>query len=115
MKFYKNNVFENSQTSKADIKRVGYPRTEHMPNDAKIKLKSFVRFVKQNVIDMDDPSVPQSIKDNIEYVVDITESDSDRLTIDVKRNETRCNELKEIRQKVLEEDKLNTVLKNCFL
>ena len=110
MKFYKNNVFENSQTSKADIKRVGYPRTEHMPNDAKLKSKSFIRFVKQNLIDMDDPSVSQTIKDNVEFVVDITESHTDKLTIDVKRNQTRCNELKEIRQKVLEEDKLNTKL-----
>ena len=108
MKFDKS-MISNLKTSKADIKRVGFPRTEQMPNDAKIQGKMLRSYLKNNIVDMDDLSVPQSIKDNIEYVVDITESDSDRLTIDVKRNETRCNELKDIRQKVVVEDKLNTL------
>ena len=108
MKFYKN-MIENSQINNENIRKIGFPRSEHMSNKAKLKTRFFIEFVRQNVVDMDDPSVPQAIKDNIEFVVDITESDSDRLTIDVKRNETRCNELKEIRQKVLEEDKLSGI------
>ena len=56
---------------------------------------------------MYDTSVPQSIKDSIEFVVDMTDPTSHHLSIDVKRNDTRAAELKKIRSEVLEEDKRN--------
>ena len=95
--------------NKPNLKRLGFPRTENLSNDIQYNLSKLRDFVKGNMIDMDDPSVPQSIKDNVEFIVDISEPDNHRLYIDVKRNNTRAEEVKKIREKVLAEDKANNI------
>ena len=54
---------------------------------------------------MDDPEVSQNIKDNIEFVLDVSNSDSHILHVELKKNKTRADEAKKLRQKILEEDK----------
>ena len=56
---------------------------------------------------MDDPDVPQSVKNSIEFVVDISGDNNHILTYELKKNETRAVEAKKIREKVLETDKKN--------
>ena len=54
---------------------------------------------------MDDPEVAQNIKDNIEFVLDVSNSDSHILHVELKKNETRAEEAKKLRQKLIDEDK----------
>ena len=56
---------------------------------------------------MDDPDVPQSVKDNIEFVLDVSNDNSHILHVDLKKNYTRSEEAKQLRSKILEEDKVN--------
>ena len=89
------------------IKRLGYPRTEYFPNEARISEYKYVDLVDENIIDMDDPSVPDNIKENIEFVVDMSNPKSHILKIDVKRNNTRAEEIKKVREEVMNNDKIN--------
>ena len=57
------------------------------------------------MIDMDDPNVDPKVKENIEVTVDVSRDDEHFIEINVKRNDTRVQELKEIRKQVIEEDK----------
>lgn len=54
---------------------------------------------------MDDPTVPQSVKDNIEFTIDMTNDRAHKLNIDLKRNNTRVAELQQVRRRVLDDDR----------
>ena len=54
---------------------------------------------------MDDPDIPQNVKDNIEFTIDMTNSEAHKVKIDLKRNNTRVSEVKKIREKVLKKDR----------
>lgn len=56
---------------------------------------------------MDDPEVPQDVKDNIEFIVDLSHDKFHIMNVELKKNHTRAQEAKEIRKKVLEQDKAN--------
>ena len=56
---------------------------------------------------MDDTEIPQSVKDNIEFVLDVSNSDSHILHVELKKNHARAEEAKKLRAKILEEDKAN--------
>lgn len=53
---------------------------------------------------MDDPNIPQDIKDQVEVTIDVSSKYAHKINIDVKRNENRVQELKEIRKAVIEND-----------
>ena len=60
------------------------------------------------MIDMDDPEVSQQIKDDTEWVLDMTDPDNHILEATVKRNNTRVKELKSLRKKLkIEREKAN--------
>ena len=54
---------------------------------------------------MDDPNISQNIKENIEFTLDVSNSDSHILQVELKKNETRAEEAIKLRQKTLEDDK----------
>ena len=56
---------------------------------------------------MDDPSISQNIKDNIEITVDLQDNEFNKIEIVVKRNDTRVEEIKKIRKQVMEKDQEN--------
>ena len=58
----------------------------------------------KDFIDMEDPEVSQNIKDNIEFILDISNEDSHILHVDLKKNYTRAEEAKKIRKKILDDD-----------
>lgn len=61
----------------------------------------------QNMIDMDDPSINQEIKNQVDVTLDITDGEADKLNIHVRRNETLAKQQKELRSKILEQDKIS--------
>ena len=65
---------------------------------------------------MDDPSISQNIKDNIEITVDLQDNEFNKIEIDVKRNDSRVEEIKKIRKQVMEKIKKITnkeLIKMC--
>lgn len=65
-----------------------------------------MEWMQANIIDMNDPSIPDEVKDNIEFTIDINDSESDSLNIHLKRNNTLAHERKVLREKILKQDKL---------
>ena len=89
------------------LTKLGYPRTEKMPNHLKnvTAYEDRFEYIKEGMIDMDDPEVPQSVKDQTEWVLDMTDPDRHILDISVKRNDSRAEELKTLRKDLKEERK----------
>ena len=54
---------------------------------------------------MDDPEVSQNTKDSIEFILDISNSNSHILHVELKKNQARAEKAKKLRQKILEDDK----------
>lgn len=90
-----------------NVKRIGVSRVEHYPNSAKCNEDKYMKKVRSDWIDMDDPSISDETKSQIEITIDLEDDDRHLINIDLKRNETRAQELKEIRKKILEQDKVN--------
>ena len=68
---------------------------------------------------MDDPEVPQDIKDSIEFTIDMSSPHKHQLNVNLKKNETRAREQQILRQKILAKDKLegktDRIDKNVFI
>jgi hypothetical protein len=88
-----------------DIKVLGFPRTERYANEIKMEESLYKQEVVRNLVDMHDPTVPNHIKENIEVIVDMVDPHFHKVEIDVKRNETRAQELIKLRKEILERDK----------
>ena len=63
------------------------------------------KIIADDFIDMDDPEVPQHVKDNIEFVLDVSNSNAHILHVELKKNQTRADEAKLLRQNVLDSDR----------
>jgi hypothetical protein len=98
---------DNLIARKDEIKRLGYPRIEHLDYDMvnTSNTKLIVQHIKRNMIDMDDPDVPQETKDNVEFTLNLDNPYNHELEIEVKRNQTRVDELLKLRAKLGEKRK----------
>ena len=63
------------------------------------------KIIADDFIDMDDPEVPQRVKDNIEFVLDVSDINAHILHVELKKNQTRADEAKLLRQQVLDSDR----------
>lgn len=87
------------------IKKLGYPRVEDYPDELRVDKDGYRNYVREQVIDMDDPEIPQEVKDNIEFTVDISDPDFHKLEIELKPNMTRAEEQKALREEVIAKEK----------
>ena len=105
--------------NKSDLKTLGFRRIEDYDNDSKIDNGNLKRRVRNDVVDMDDPEVPQDIKDSIEFTIDMSNPHKHQLNVNLKKNETRAREQQILRQKILAKDKLegktDRIDKNVFI
>lgn len=105
--------------NKTDLKMIGYPRTEYYTNYERIHDDAFMVTVLSQIVDMDDEAVPQSVKDNIEFTVDMTDPLKHKLNVNVKRNDTRAAEQKKLRDEIIANDKkigkTDRIDKNVFM
>ena len=90
-----------------NIKRLGFPRVEDWDNIYRYDQGKFLTEIRNSMIDMDDQTIPQKVKDDIEFTIDMNDGEKHLIEVDVKRNETRVKELKKLRQTKLEESKAN--------
>jgi len=103
-----------------NLKRVGFPRVESFPEQIKLNQTLYRPYVRERIVDMDDPKVSQEIKDNIEYVIDISDPENHKLDIDLKPNATRAAEQQTLRDQIIEQEKLqgnfaNRIDKNMLI
>ena len=105
--------------NKTSLKTIGYPRVENYTNHQRIYDDDFMRTVASQIIDMDDETIPQEIKDNIEFTVNMTHPYKHDLHVNLKPNATRAEEQKKLRDKIIEEDKkknkTDRIDKNVFI
>ena len=94
------------------VSKIGFPRIEDYPDELKINQTAYKNYVQEHLIDMDDPTVPQSVKDNIEYVVDISDPYEHKLEFTFKPNATRSAEQKQLREQVVAQEKENGTYSN---
>lgn len=95
MTVYKTSL--NPKLHNKNFTKLGFPRVEHYEPKYRLNFTLFQNRVRQEIIDMDDPEVPEEIKQNIEFTIDTSDPKQHKLEINVKRNETRAAELKKIR------------------
>lgn len=98
---------------KASVKQIGFPRIEKEYNSQILtsKYKASV-FTKEDIFDMDDPDISQKWKDNTEYIIDVTDPNDHKLSINIKANKTRAEEQKKLHEKIISEEKANGTYKN---
>jgi len=97
---------ERLQIRRNEISKLGFPRAEYFSNKARMNDQALIQEVMAGMVDMDDPAVPGHVKDDIEFTIDLSDDDFHRLQYQVKRNNTRVDELKQIRKQVLDHDRL---------
>jgi len=102
MKFDKIFLPENLKNKK--IQRIGFPRVENFDMSLLLQQEGYRNLIKDNLVDMDDPEVDQNIKDKIEFVIDMTEDDH-QLQVDLKKNKTRAEEQKKLREDIVNKEK----------
>ena len=90
-----------------ELKKIGVARAERYENKYKCKQEEYMQKVQMDLVNMD--TATQQQKDEIEITIDVSNPDEHFIEMNVKRNETLVQELKEIRRKVLEEDEIKGV------
>ena len=105
--------------NKTDLKTIGFQRAENYDITHRLGLDLLMSTVRDQVVDMDDPEVPQEIKDSIEFTVDMSNPHKHQLNVNLKKNEARAREQQILRQKILAKDKLegktDRIDKNVFI
>ena len=93
-------LYNDRLKERENATRLGYPRVERMPNVYKTvaHYEERMQYIIEGMIDMDDPEVNQQVKDDTEWVLDLTDPDRHLLDVTVKRNNTRVKELKTLRK-----------------
>lgn len=93
---------------------LGFPRTENYSNQLKANKVYYKTYVRENMIDFNDPNVPQEIKDSSEFVLDLTNPETTTLNLKVKPNATRAEEQKKLREKIIKKEKKDGTYENRF-
>ena len=105
--------------NKTNLKKIGFQRAENYDITHRLGLNLLMSTVRDQVVDMDDPEVPQDIKDSIEFTIDMSNPHKHELNVNLKKNEARAREQQILRQKILAKDKVegktNRIDKNVFI
>jgi hypothetical protein len=89
--------------------RIGYPRTEKYRFYPDTTLDEFQFKVLSQIIDMDDPNIPQSVKDKTEIIIDFNKDKPD-VEFRVKKDEALVNK----RKKMMDSFKSKPISKNVI-
>lgn len=93
---------------------LGYPRTENYSNQLKADKAYYKIFVRENMVDFNDPTVPEDLKDNSEFILNLTDPLTTSLNMKVKPNITRAEEQRELRESIIEQEKKQGTYENRF-
>jgi hypothetical protein len=96
------------------VKKIGMPRIEKQDVYNFTTISSQPSLLKQvwgDYFSMDDPTIPQEWKDNNEFTIDISDPSEHKLTVHVKKNQTRADEQKKVHEKIVAKEKQNNSYK----
>lgn len=105
--FLKTSSLPEGLKDKDNVTHIGYPRVEDLDEYTKINQEAYRTKVRSNLIDMDDPNVPQEIKDKTEFVVDISDPEHHKLDMKLKPNLKRAEEQRKLRKEIIDNEKTN--------
>lgn len=91
------------------VKRYGFPRVETLDPYISYDQDYFRPWVHENIIDMDDPKISDFDKNNIEFVVDVTDSGQSKLEMKLKPNLGKAQNQRDLRKRIIEQDIMNGV------
>lgn len=95
--------------NKKGIKRLGYPRAENLDPAIATNQTLYRPWVQSNIIDMDDPNIPQTTKDNVEYIVDMSDPNDNKLNIEIKPDLLRAKEQQLLRDQIIKQEKADGI------
>lgn len=105
--------------NKPSLKTLGIPRVEFYNNTERYDDKIYMRKVRSQYFDMDDKTVPESVRNSTEFTIDMSSPHRHLMNVKVKRNYTRALEQQAIRAKILADDKkkgkTDRIDKNVFI
>lgn len=90
---------------KEDLRLLGFPRVESFDDQIKVNKTGYRDYIRENIIDMDDPTISQEIKDNIEYTLDVSDESYHKLELTLKPNQTRAEEQRKLRDDIISKEK----------
>jgi hypothetical protein len=91
---------------------LGFPRTEDYSNRLKIDKEAYRDTVKASMIDMNDTTIPQKKKENVEFMLDMSDPKETKLNVNVKQNSTRAEEQRALRESIIEQEISNGTYKD---
>lgn len=97
-----------------DIKRIGFPRLEQYDMSLLLQQDKYRNEVRDNLIDMDDEDVPEKVKNNTEFVLDIS-GKKHKLEITIKPNKTRAEEQKKVWEEVIKKKRRKELTKKGLI
>ena len=97
-------MLSKSIPNREKVKRAGFPRIEDYPEEIKLNKNEFRQYMREKIIDMDDPTISNDVKDRIEFVVDMTNPEEHKLEITLKPNATRAAEQKALRDEIIKSE-----------
>lgn len=99
------NILSKDLQNLDNLTFIGYPRIEHYGSHDLIHGYTFQNRIRGEIVNMDDPSLDQTAKNEIEFTLNMTDPSKHILNYKVAKNETRANEQKLVRQEILEQDR----------
>ena len=97
--------------NKDGLTLLGFPRTEWSPFHILVNQTLYRKEVRLGIIDMNDPEVPQSIKDNVEFTLNISDPKNAILYVRNSFNISRADEQKKLREQIIQNEKNNGTYK----
>jgi len=95
----------DSLKDKEDLKLIGFPRVEDYLEKIKINQDEYRNQVRSDFIDMDDPEVPQEVKDKTEFIVDISDPENHKLNMTLKPDLQRAEQQRKLRKEIIDKEK----------
>jgi hypothetical protein len=103
--FLKTSSLPKGLKDRKNVTHIGYPRVEDWDEYIKINQETYRTEVRERLIDMDDPKVPQEIKDKTEFVVDMSNPEHHKLEMTLKPNIKRAEEQRKLRKEIIDKEK----------
>ena len=103
--FLKTSSLPKGLKDRKNVTHIGYPRVEDWDEYIKINQETYRTEVRERLIDMDDPKVPQEIKDKTEFIVDMSNPEHHKLEMTLKPNIKRAEEQRKLRKEIIDKEK----------
>ena len=96
---------ENLKMKKSNLRRIGFPRIENVDFPILLNKRSLRKYIKENMVDMEDSKLSKGTMNSTEFIVDISDSHHHKLEIKLQKNNTRAEEQRKLRSQIINKEK----------